>query len=62
MHRAFLGGAVRGKERRPIDCLCPLNDTPQRKGVFRAVTLEEYLSILDLLRREVQSGKRGPSR
>ena len=47
------------EEHQAADWLCPLNDTADRKGVFRTISTKEYLFILDILGREVQPGKKG---
>ncbi len=39
--------------------LCPISDQSDRVGVFRALTLSEYLDLLDATGRIVRSDKRG---
>lgn len=47
------------EEQKAADWLCPLNNTPARKGIFQEITLKDYLYILDMLGREVRPGKKG---
>lgn len=39
--------------------LCPLESQPGRPGAFRALSLEEYLRVLDATGREIRADKKG---
>jgi hypothetical protein len=39
--------------------LCPITDTPDRRGVFRRLTLDEYLTLLDRAGRVERPDKPG---
>lgn len=41
------------------DWLCPLNKTDNRQGALNSVSTKEYLSLLDLVGREIVPGKKG---
>lgn len=52
-------GALDGKETPNSGWLCPLTDIDGRRGIFRQLTLEEYLSLLDRVGRVARPGKPG---
>ena len=52
-------GSPGGTELPSTGWLCPFSDTPGRRGVFRWLTLNEYLTMLDRAGRVARPGKPG---